>query len=64
MDDQALAHSKTYDDLVGEGKTPEDIIESAIRANPGMDACTGLYDEYFETYRGGINVGYYRKKSV
>jgi len=28
----------------------EDIIESSARGNPGMDACCGLYDTYYDTY--------------
>lgn len=27
----------------------EEVINASIRSNPGMDACTGLYD----TYHGG-----------
>ncbi|MFA9379365.1 MAG: hypothetical protein ACERKZ_21865, partial [Lachnotalea sp.] len=52
---QALAHCKTYEELkrgtkVKSGKTDLDIIESSIRGNPGFDACTGLYDNYYNTY--------------
>ena len=50
---QALSHSKTYEDLIHSGKTNEDIIKSATRGNPAMDACTGLYDDYYDTYSGG-----------
>jgi hypothetical protein len=47
---QALEHSKSYDQLKAEGKTDQDIIKSSTKGNPGMDACTGLYDDYFDTY--------------
>ena len=47
---QALKHCKTYEQLIDEGKTNEDIIKSATRGNPGMDACTGLYDDYYNQY--------------
>ena len=43
-----------------EGPTPDQIyekygswqavIEKALSANPGVDACLGLYDEYYDTY--------------
>ena len=43
-----------------EGPTPEflyekygswqTVIEKALSANPGMDACLGFYDEYYDTY--------------
>lgn len=47
---QALSHCKSYEDLIKEGKTDKGIIESATRGNPAMDACTGLYDDYYDTY--------------
>lgn len=50
--EQAISHIKTYEDLIREGKTDIDIIQSATRGNPGMDACTGLHDEYYNTYSG------------
>jgi len=28
-----------------------EIIESAMRGNEGMDACCGLYDDYYSTYK-------------
>lgn len=45
---QALEHCVSYDDLkngIGDKppKTDAEIIESAIRTNPAMDACCGLY---------------------
>ena len=43
---------RSYDNLIKQGKTPEQIIESATRGNPAMDACVGLYDEYFDSYGG------------
>lgn len=45
---QALEHCVSYEDLrngIG-GKMPKtdlEIIESATRTNPAMDACCGLY---------------------
>ena len=43
-----------------EGPTPDQlyekygswqaVIEGALSSNPGMDACLGLYDEYYDTY--------------
>lgn len=43
-----------------EGPTPDQlyekygswqtVIEKALSPNPGMDACLGLYDEYYDTY--------------
>ena len=43
-----------------EGPTPDQlyekygswqtVIEKALSSNPGMDACLGLYDEYYDTY--------------
>ena len=47
---QALSHCKSYEDLIKGGKTDKEIIESATRGNPAMDACTGLYDDYYDTY--------------
>ena len=47
---QALSHCKSYEDLIKKGKTDKGIIESATRGNPAMDACTGLYDDYYDTY--------------
>lgn len=44
------AESNSYDNLIQRGKTPEQIIKTATKGNPAMDACTGLYDEYFDTY--------------
>ncbi len=44
------AEKNSYENLIQSGKTPEQIIKSATKGNPAMDACTGLYDEYFATY--------------
>lgn len=48
----ALERCKTrsYESLIKQGKTPEEIIESSVRTNPAMDACCGLYDTNYETY--------------
>ncbi len=52
---QALEHCKTYEELklgngIKPGKTDLEIITSSTKGNPGFDACTGLYDVYFDTY--------------
>ena len=44
------AEAKSYQNLIESGKTPEQIIKSATKGNPAMDACLGLYDDYFDTY--------------
>ncbi|WP_155839010.1 hypothetical protein [Butyrivibrio sp. LB2008] len=44
------AKLKSYKNLIKAGKTPEEIIQTATKGCPGMDACTGLYDEYYDTY--------------
>ena len=31
----------------------EKVIEKSMSANPGMDACCGLYDKYYHLYRIG-----------
>ncbi len=48
----ALERAKinSYENLIAGGKTPEQIIKSATKGNPAMDACTGLYDDYFDSY--------------
>ena len=46
----ARAEKNSYENLIKAGKTPEQIIKSATKGNPAMDACTGLYDIYFDTY--------------
>ena len=45
------AEINSYENLLQRGKRPEEIIKSATKGNPAMDACTGLYDEYFDTYQ-------------
>lgn len=44
------AKKNSYENLIQSGKTSEQIIKSAMKGNPAMDACTGLYDVYFDTY--------------
>ena len=44
------AEKNSYENLIKRGKTPEQIIKSATKGNPAMDACTGLYDVYYDTY--------------
>ncbi|MBE6047293.1 MAG: hypothetical protein E7213_02600 [Clostridium sp.] len=46
----ARAEKNSYENLIKAGKTPEQIIKSTTKGNPAMDACTGLYDIYFDTY--------------
>ena len=43
------AEVRSYDNLI-KRKTPEEIIKSATKGDPAMDACCGLYDEYYHTY--------------
>lgn len=45
-----LPSRKSYEDFIKEGKKDKGIIESAIRGKPEMDVCTGLYDDYYDTY--------------
>lgn len=50
--DQALEHCKSYEYLRDKkGKSDLEIIESSIKGNAGFDACTGLYDDYYHTYK-------------
>ena len=35
----------------------ERVIESSLSANPGADACLGLYDKYYDTYFLGEELG-------
>ena len=44
------AEMRSYENLIKSGKTPDDIIRTATKGNPAMDACTGLYDDYYDTY--------------
>ena len=53
---QAKEHCVSYEQLRQgykgkHGKTDLEIIESAMRGNEGMDACCGLYDDYYSTYK-------------
>ena len=38
------------DDLYAQYGSWEIVLEKAFSANPGMDACLGLYDDYYELY--------------
>ena len=49
----------TPDDLYAKYGSWETVIEKALSANPGMDACLGLYDMYYDTYFIEISVIYY-----
>lgn len=40
-----------FEDALKKYGSFEKIIEGAMGANPGMDACCGLYDEYFHLYK-------------
>ena len=40
-----------FEDALKKYGSYEKIIESSMGANPGMDACCGLYDEYFHLYK-------------
>ena len=53
---QAKEHCVSYEQLRQgyngkPGKTDLEIIESTMRGNEGMDACCGLYDDYYSTYK-------------
>ena len=53
---QAKEHCVTYEQLKhgingNPGKSDLQIIESAMKGNEGMDACCGLYDDYYYTYK-------------
>ena len=57
-DPEGLA--KVKESNLEEGPTPDQlhekygswqtVVEKALSSNPGMDACLGLYDEYYDTY--------------
>ena len=40
----------TPDSLYEKYGSWQTVLEKALSANPGMDACLGLYDEYYDTY--------------
>lgn len=40
----------TPDQLYDKYGSWQTVIEKALSSNPGMDACLGLYDEYYDTY--------------
>ena len=40
-----------FEDALKKYGSFEKIIEGVMGANPGMDACCGLYDEYFHLYK-------------
>jgi hypothetical protein len=42
------AEGPTYEYMLKKCGSNEEIINSSIKSNLGMDACTGLYDEYFK----------------
>ncbi|WP_199774799.1 hypothetical protein [Clostridium cagae] len=42
------AEGPTYEYMLKKCGANEEIINSSIKSNLGMDACTGLYDEYFK----------------
>ena len=42
------AEGPTYEYMLKKYGSNEEIINSSIKSNLGMDACTGLYDEYFK----------------
>lgn len=41
----------TADELYAKYGSWEIVIEKALSSNPGMDACLGLYDDYYYTYQ-------------
>lgn len=64
LDHNTLSHCKSYEDLIKGGKTDKEIIESATRGNPVMAACTGLYEDYYDTYSWKNKCGMLRMKVV
>ena len=40
----------TADSLYKKYGSWQTVLEKALSSNPGMDACLGLYDEYYDTY--------------
>ena len=49
---QTYGHEEgpTPDQLYEKYGSWQTVIEKALSSNPGMDACLGLYDEYYDTY--------------
>ena len=47
----------TADELFAKYGSWEKVIEKALSSNPGMDACLGLYDKYYDTYDLAENAG-------
>ena len=49
---QTYGHEEgpTPDQLYEKYGSWQTVIEKALSTNPGMDACLGLYDEYYDTY--------------
>ena len=51
----------TADSLYEKYGSWQTVLEKALSSNPGMDACLGLYDEYYDTYdlaeEAGRNAG-------
>ena len=37
----------TFEQALKKYGSYQNIIDAVIRSNPGMDACVGLYDEYY-----------------
>lgn len=46
-------HGPTADSSFNKYGSWEKVIEKSMSANPGMDACCGLYDKYYHLYRIG-----------
>lgn len=47
---QSRSQNYTYDFMKKKYETHADIFKAVVRENAAMDACTGLYDMFFESY--------------
>ena len=50
LDTYGQEEGPTPDQLYEEYGSWQTVIEKALSSNPGMDACLGFYDEYYDTY--------------
>lgn len=50
LDTYGQEEGPTPDQLYEQYGSWQTVIEKALSSNPGMDACLGFYDEYYDTY--------------
>ena len=50
LDTYGQEEGPTPDQLYEKYGSWQTVIEKALSSNPGMDACLGFYDEYYDTY--------------